>query len=450
MIERMRRLLRRKFVQDTLALQIGKISATGLTLVSSVIVARALGPEAFGTWALARSFLAIWRTFDLTGVALSTRTRMGVAIGAKDEDEILNLLGFFVKVTVAWAAISIVILALFGRAIAARLYDGEAHIGTLVAILALLLLTERLFEMVRITLQSRRSMRLAAALQNVNVFVLTVVNIVAVVISPTAEAMVAARIVYSTITLFIAWGVYTHQRDYDGVTYPTLTAIFKRARTVAVRPYWRFGFSLALDKNLVALYTQLPLQFVGIFVGKEAAGFLQLAINGLGQLRILTSAIFDNVQAVVPQAVGRGDYVRLQHNFRQIMLVLAGGAIVFYAGWALFAPLLVPLVYGDAWRPAIPLMVVLAIYGAVTTIGAVLGPLYRAFEMMRPILMIKALSLLLMALPGLVLVNEFGARGGAWMMNGIFTLSVTLTAIVTLSVLARQARQSAPPDAARN
>ncbi len=49
------------------------------------------------------------------------------------------------------------------------------------------------------------------------------------------------------------------------------------------RPYWRFGVANAIDKNIAQLFTQIPLQLVGIFAGARAVGYLSLAMSGIAQ-----------------------------------------------------------------------------------------------------------------------------------------------------------------------
>jgi O-antigen/teichoic acid export membrane protein len=88
----------------------------------------------------------------------------------------------------------------------------------------------------------------------------------------------------------------------------------------------------------------------------------------------------------------------------------------------------------------LPLLPVFCIYGLATTIGGVFGPLYRAFDLMREILVIKIVSLALCILPGWWLIAQMGALGGVWMLSILFVISVTLTALVTTSVLRRKAQ----------
>ncbi len=261
----------------------------------------------------------------------------------------------------------------------------------------------------------------------------------------------------------LAFVVYRRQRTQGQVSYPPLRAVFARAVTVSPRPYWRFGVANAVDKNLSQLFFQIPIQLVGIFAGAQAVGYLNLALNGIAQAGVLTSAVFENMQAVVPQAVGRGDYAGLRRNFMRVLLVLGVGGAVFYGAVALVAPLLIPPILGVRWIPAVAPLAVLAVYGAVNTFGGNFGPLYRAFNLMRQAILIKLVGLAVLLPFGVLLLQRLtavaqpffgvplatvgaradaGAVGGALLIDLVFIVSVGLTVWVTLPELRRRAQQT--------
>jgi O-antigen/teichoic acid export membrane protein len=443
--ERIQRLLQRKFIQDTLALQVGKAITTAIGILSSVLVIRLMEPSAFGVWALVQSFFIIWQTPNLTGVGPSTSTRLAIAIGARNDYEILNNMAFYVKVSFVWTVFSTVTIAIFGQPIASAAYEDGGRIGVMAFIYTLNLMPDAIYGLVVIALQGRRSMRAVAFLQNLNSLTLAACYVGALLISPTAESLVIARLVYAVATMLIALAFYARLRERDAVPYPSMRAVIARARSVPVRPYWRFGVANALDKNLTSLFMEVPMQIVGIVSGNTAAGYLEAILKGIHIIYQLTSAIFENMQAVIPQAVGRGDYSGLWRNFRRVMGILIVGAVGFYTVFALAALLfgnaLIPLIYGAHWLPVVPLMPVMAVYGAVVTIGGVFGPLYRALRLMRQAIIVKIITLVVVVPPGVWLVEKSGALGGGWLVNVLFGLSVLLTALVALPKL----RQLATP-----
>src|SRR5690606_11311103 len=219
------------------------------------------------------------------------------------------------------------------------------------AVLAIAQLFDPIYNLFLTAFRSRRTMRQVAVMQNINQFVLTVCLVAAALISPTAEGQVAGRIVYAIVTLAVIAYAYQRTRSDGPVPYPPLKAILQRAISVSYRPYWRYGLESALDKNIATLFTHVPLQLVGILAGPAAASYIQLGLRGMNRTSFFTSAIYENIQAVVPQAVGRQDYARLWKNFMRVLVVLALGGLAFYVLMVLVAPLLLVPVFGEEWEP---------------------------------------------------------------------------------------------------
>lgn len=455
---RARQLLGSKFVQDTLILQIGKIAVTLLSAVSTIVVTRLMGPESYGFYRQSDNFYNLWRTLDLTGVSTSTSTRLGIAVGERNRDELLNLMAFYVQISMATTLTLALLLGILGP-VAAQLLQGDSGIGVLAALLALTGPGDAFYNLVTLTFQSRRAFRTLALLQNINQFVLTASMIAAVLLSPTAAGLIVARLFYSYSTMLLALIVYARERSAQSQpAFPPMLAVLKRAARMSPRPYWRFGVANALDKNASNLYTTLPILLVGSIGGSAAVGYLSLALTGIAQASVLTSAVFDNMQAVVPQLVGRRDYARLWRNFLRVLGVLVLGGVGFYGVMALLAPVVIPPLFGAEWLPAIPVLLALCIYGAVTTFGGIFGPLYRAFGMMKAAFGIKLIALALALPVGVALLNSAArlqipfwgwshydsaatavAVSGAWTINLLFIISVGLTMTVMLPALRRRA-----------
>ena len=438
---RLTQFFQRKFVRDTLTLQAGKVGVLTMSLAASVIVPVVMGPAVYGQWQLVVSLYGTWQFLNLTGVIVSAQTRLAAAVGADNADEVLNILGVSVRLTLLYCALSTLLLwAVAGLTpVAGWLYDGDSSIIWLAVLLTLTQPTELLYQLVIVTFSSRRQMSHVAAMQNANQFIFVGATIIAVLIRPRPATLVAARLIYSLLTLSIILVVYQRTRAHTQLTYPSLMTVVRAVPTASSSGYWRFGVTNALDKNTGNLFAYLPVQMAGAVAGDAAAGYVGLALNALRQQTFFTASILDNLQAVVPQSVGRGDYARLWRNFSRVLLVLAVGSVVFYGGFALVAPYVVPLL-GEDWLPVIPLLQVLALYGAIVTVGGVFGPLYRAFDFVRGALLAKAVALVVGLPAGWWLVGQYGDIGAAWLTNILYGLSVVLTVALTLPELRRRAR----------
>ncbi len=458
----LREFLRRKFVRDTLTLQLGRLAVVGLGMIAWVFVPARLGPFNYGLFALALTFLNIWRTLNLSGMAVSIDALLPAAVSTSDREEVLDLLAIAIKVTLVWALFSLAVLAVLGPALAALLYRepvtplpgyglnfatlagfetvGNTEVGSLAAWLALILVFDPLYLLAQSCFRARRAMRQAALLMTVNQVVLTTLQVLAALLWPTAAAQVAARVLFSVVATLLGLALYLRHRQNNGGLWPSPGEVLRRSIHVSLRGYWRFGLANALDKNLSGLFQFLPVQLVGVLAGQAAAGYVHLGLRLIDRSSILTQGVQDNMQAIVPQAVGRGNFIRLWYNFRRVLLALLLGGVLVYAALLLVAPLVMVPLFGEKWRPVLPLIPALAVFGLATTLGGIFGPLYRALDLVMRMVWMRVLLLLLILPPGALLVRETGANGGVWIINALYLISIGLTVLLTLPTLYRHIR----------
>ncbi len=154
-----------KFVRDTLTLQAGKLILTGINVLASMIVVRGLGDTGNGQYALALTMYGLLMTLNLTGLDVSTVTRLSEAVGAKNRAETCRLMAFYVQMSLLVAVVFCSVAFAVGPTLAAASY-GDARIGEWMRLYALSLFVEPLYSLSLITLQSTHAMRAYAALEN--------------------------------------------------------------------------------------------------------------------------------------------------------------------------------------------------------------------------------------------------------------------------------------------
>jgi PST family polysaccharide transporter len=148
-----------------------------------------------------------------------------------------------------------------------------------------------------------------------------------------------------------------------------------RFSVASARQLARFASQLSLIDVLAALIYNLDYLLVGYFLGSTALGLYSLAYKLPEAALIGTAYVFSTV--LLPTYVRlSGDLAQLRAGFLRafhyIGLVLAPVA----AGISVLAPVLVPLLFGDEWRDAVPVVQLLAIsafvQGMLFTVGSVL------------------------------------------------------------------------------
>ncbi len=421
LIAEVRRLGRSKFVRDTMMLQAGSLALTAIGAVSFVVVARGLGREAYGVYQLVLNSYGLLMTLNLTGLGPSTITRLAEAVGARDRDRVRDQMAFFVQISLAVAVLALAAAALFGPVLAVT-----PAVSDLLLVYMLTLFLLPWHGLLLLVLQATRIMHGYTLLENGSNLVEAALKIAVVLLGWGAAGVIGALVATAALKALGSLFLYHRLQRRQPELLPTMGEVLSAARRNSPRPYWRLGFLLALDKNIVALYTLLPVQALAMVSGEAAAGFLRLGLNALSYANLLFSGILTNLEARLPALAGQGDYARLAANVRRVLrylIPIAGGV---YGAFALLAPLVVPIL-GEEYIPAIPVIRVLCLFGLVTGIGGIFGPLYRTLRAMRGILAIKIGALLAMVAPGLWLITHYGEVGGAWTIVLVYTLSVGLT-----------------------
>lgn len=460
MFERLRALvlnmLRIKFVQDTITLQAGQMVFTLVSVASFVFVVRGLGPEQYGIFQLVLTMHGLLLTFDLTGRAASTTTRLAEAIAARDGAEVRNLMGFFMQMSLLVAVVASTLAFLFGTSFAAASYD-NAFIGELMKYYTLTLFLTPIYSLSLLTQQSTLAMRSYTFMENLSNLLEAVLKIAVALLVGTASAMIAVFLLSALFKAALGLLMYGRMRRRHPHLFPGVGEVLAISWRVSPRRYWKFGFALALDKNLSQLFTLLPVQLLGMWGGEAAAGFLKLGISAMQYPAMLLGGVLTNLATRLPADVGQQDYVRLRHNFGRVFRWVGGLSVAMYGLLALFAPVAIP-VLGEEYIPAINVIRVLCIYGVITGVGGIFGPLYRTLRLMRAMLFIKAVAIVLAFFPTVWLIRYYVnlgeataladtvALGGAWSINLLFALSIGLTVMVVWPRLNRLARKQLASD----
>lgn len=438
-MKRFTALLRHRFVQDTLALQISSVLVIGLSALSSIVVLRALGVDSYGTLSLAQALFATLQAFNVLAPGAAAQVTLSQAHAAGDSEKILDVMAHSLKLGLLWSAFCATLLMLAGVPLANWLYQGTQDIGVLASTISLAQFADTLYNLLLMTLISRRAMRLLAVVQTVNQGVLSLCLLGAALIAPSAAAQVAAQLVYAYVTAGLLLLLYLRERSRQPALYPTPAALAARVWTIPLRRYAGLNLLSTVDKKLAGLMSEIPLQLTGWLLGVAAAGVLKAAQTVIGMLLLFTGSVNSSLQAVIPQAVQRGDFQWLWRNYLRVLFVLCAILLAVFIPLAMLSPVIVPLVFDADWELLTPLISVLCVYAVVSAAGATTGAIYRTLELYLPMIMVK-LVLIPVTLPvGILMMTRWGVLGSAWYTNLLFTA----WAVVTLSLTLRAVRQRA-------
>jgi O-antigen/teichoic acid export membrane protein len=121
------------------------------------------------------------------------------------------------------------------------------------------------------------------------------------------------------------------------------------------------------------------------------------------------------------------DQTRLAAQFLEVLGLTALLTAPVAFGIASVAPLLVPLLLGDAWREAVPLMEILALSGLLVSLRTNAGYVFLALGRSELLTVMNAVRFALVV-PALVLGTVYsGAKGAAWAILGTSIVMLPVT-----------------------
>ncbi len=141
-------------------------------------------------------------------------------------------------------------------------------------------------------------------------------------------------------------------------------------RPSQIKPHLRFGAYQLANVNVGYLTSNLDTIIIGRYLGTEAVGVYSLAQRVTQLPRRYINPVIAKVAFPVFARQNR-DKARIAESLLSLQRSLSHLNAPLIVGLCVVAPLLVPFVYGEKWRDAVPLVQLLC---AVALLGGVAGP----------------------------------------------------------------------------
>ena len=317
-----------------------------------LVIARQISPAMLGTAALALSLFELVRVLSNVGIGQRIINADG-----KELPAICNAASrLFWIVCLGVAGIQLAIAAI------AALSFGLRDVASMLAVLsAVYLFMPAGLVQIFLAMRAQRmgaTARVAAA-QNIADCALTVAL---AVIWPSPWAIVLPKLLTAPIWLVMARRTYNWTPDPDAGRAP-------------LAAFSSFGPAILGSELLTAARLNCDKLLVGALLGTEALGLYYFAFNaGLGITQSLVTA--SNLVLFPHLAKMRG--AALEREFKRAFLTGLAIVVPLVAAQTLFAPLYVPVVFGDNWIEATPYLSLLACAAIPLFIAALLGARFRA------------------------------------------------------------------------
>jgi O-antigen/teichoic acid export membrane protein len=409
-----RKVVARKFVQDVGILTIANFVVAGLNFLQGILVARWLGPELYGVAALVMSYPSlVYAVFDARSMQASVKYLSEYhALGERNGALAMSLLGYAVDFAVA--CLTFLVLALTARMVAANIVHDPAVAGLMI-LYGAALVPHALVGTSNAILATLGRFPFIASIQIVTTVFRTVLLVGLVLGDWQVVGVVWAHAVAATTTGLL-YGAVTWvliRRTWGG-------SIFQgKMKDLKGRRREIFAFFAYNDLNtLVGMIPRhLDLVVLGYFRGPTEVGYYKLAKSMSRVTGYLMAPLRSVTYAELARLSGLGHRRAFSQKVRKVALWIGFplGLIVLLA--AGFMPVVLPLLVGEIYIPAVRATQLLFIGSAILLACFWLHPVYLAKGYIRQAFIIGSSVTVGFALIFPLVIWEWGYIGAsAWML----------------------------------
>ena len=404
MIQEAKNLFKINFVRDATTLEAGKFISIGLGILSSVIFARILHVEKYGIYGLIFVFTGILNILMNWGSIHASITLLSSAYSKKDKNEIKNILSYFVGLNLLKISTLGVIFYILAPWLA-NLFYNNIEIGYWARIILLVGYIDIVFSMFVVILQVSRRIKKLTLIETFKKFMISILPAGLVVIGLGLFGLILGHFLVAIIFLIISFVIYSVYSPRDCLL-PNFIEIIKNISLKIIFKYFRFGFAVAISKNIGNLMGYLPVFFLGIYTSFEDIGYFKIALAYISIPIMFLEPISRLLNVQLPKSKEYGQEILKQHFFKTSIY---SGLIVLaiLVPLLLLADILVKIFYGQEYLPSVNLIYYLSIMIIASGFAVGLSSLYRTLNKMKISIILTLTQLFSMIILIIILANFF-------------------------------------------
>lgn len=384
-----------------------RITQQVFNFVRLIILARVLAPSDFGLMGIALLTIATLETFSQTGFQQALiQKKENIETYLNTAWTVLILRGLLLFVVLFFIAPS-----------AATFFDAPKALP-IIRIIGLAILFRAFTNIGVVYFQKELEFNKQFIYQFSGTLADFIVAVSAALILRSVWALVFGLLAGNFVRFIISYFIHPYK--------PHISFDLEKTRELFGFGKWILGSSI-----LMFLITQGDDIFVGKLLGITALGFYQMAYK-------ISNMPVTEITRVVSQVTFpaysklQDDLPKLREAYLKVLQIVAFLSIPMATLIFILAPDLTRIFLGEKWMPIVPAMQVLAIFGAIRSIGATLGPVYTAKGRPDYPTKLNFMRFILIVILIYPLTVRFGILGTA--------LTVLLATFIQIIVLIYQAR----------
>jgi len=388
---RIRDFIQKSFVRDVGILQISKFISVFLSIAGSIIFARFLGPDLFGKYGLVFAFVALANIFTNWGANSSAITLLVQSYAKRDKKEINNILAYFIKTTLLAMPVGMVII-IFAPFFTSLLYN-DHQIGIWSRIILISGFLAIIYNLLIVILQSARKIKQLATVELSHKFTYIISSIIFVMFGWGILGIVFGHFLTALVFLFIGIFIYLRLVRYNQF-FPSIKNVINKVRKIRIWKYFKFGFLIALQKNLGCFSSLLPVMFLGIFTLPQDVGYFKVALSYITIPTMILEPISRLLNVQLPRSKVYSWNIFRKH-FIRVTVVSIFITVCLTALLVILAPYLVKLLYGSEYIFSIKLVYFMIILPIFSSLSVGFGPFYRTLNRVKISIFIDVFSIIL-------------------------------------------------------
>ncbi|MHC4942859.1 MAG: lipopolysaccharide biosynthesis protein [Planctomycetota bacterium] len=433
-------LLKSKFIKDMLFLQAGTLFTAGTYMLTSILLARHLGPYELGRYGLADRIYTF--CFFLVNMSLINVTivHYSQATGMKNVKKQVQALAAFLKL---YAVMIVAILALgfYLCPLAGEAFYQDREVGLFGWLLCFMGLFDIMRAMVMALLQGLRRMGRVAWLDSSVALLRLLIVLGIVLLDYGLRELIYAMVAHALLSSLVGFGFYAKQRKEEAPEKaPRLAEILKAVPSAPMKQFFSLSLFIALNKNMYEI-AGIYGTFLMAKVSFSDAGYLRIAWVIMWGLTLLLGAVTRNLLPTLGFKLGNEEGMDISKMGGALAKVSVASGVLFAALTGLFLlvlPWLVDLLYGEQYMDSVNIVMIIASSHLVFGFAVILDSFYIYANRIRLSVIINFILFILLLPLGYLGMVYFGQTGVAWYLAAVRI--VVVVHLVYIFIYFRRAR----------
>jgi len=402
-----------KYFKNTSWLFAEKILRMIVGLFIGVWVARYLGPEQFGTFSYAQSFVGLFSaiaTLGLDGIVIRELVK------DKNKGSLLIGTAFYLKLLGA-------ILVLTTLAVVINFTSNDEHTNILIFIIASATIFQS-FNVVDMYFQAKVMSKYIVYVNASSLFISSVVKITLILMNAPLVDF-AWVVLFDSFILALGFSYFYIKINQESNEKFNLINL-KYNKSIAIN-LLKDAWPMAITMIIVMAYININQILLGNYLGKIELGYYTVALKISSIINFIPSII---VGSLFPSLVNL-DYnselykTRVQALFNMLVLI----SVLFIVTIYFFGDFILLTLYGQDYLKSIEVLKYLSILYLFSSVGYLSGRLFIIYNLEKLYLLRATLGLLFLIIFSVKLIPEYGIQGA------VFSLLISELVVVFLSDL---------------